>query len=230
MNQNISSIYAWAGPVFLFVLGASFLLMGFLPPLSADMNADEVAAIYEENRTAIRTGATIIMQAAPLMFLWVAAIASQLRRIESSYGRELTYAQLLLGFTGNIVFLFMSFAWTIAAFRPERSPEMIAMLNDIGWLIVVMPVLPLTLQAFVIGIAVLSDKSADPLFPRWSAYLNFWVGILLLPGALTTFFKSGPFAWHGLFVFWVPIAAFIGWVFVMAWLVSRAATKPADVE
>ncbi|GFE52426.1 hypothetical protein So717_41790 [Roseobacter cerasinus] len=227
MNPKMCSLFAWAGSVFIVILCGSFLLMGFLPPIPAFMGAEAAAEKFEDNRTAIRAGATAIMQSCTLMFLWVAAISVQIRRIGGEQARTLSYGQLLLGFAGNIVFLLMSFAWTIAAFRAERSAELVAMLNDIGWLIVVMPVMPLTLQAFVIALAILSDKRDEPLFPRWAAYLNFWVGILFLPGAVTTFFKTGPFAWHGLLVFWVPIVAFIGWVFTMAWLVSRAATRPS---
>lgn len=226
MTINLNVVFAWAGPIFILVLVASFLFMGFLPPIPPSMGAESVADYYNQNRTSIRIGATAVMQFSTLMFLWTAAISSQIRRIESEPSRLLTYSQLLLGLTASLLFLVMSLVWTVAAFRPERSAELIMLLNDIGWLTVVMPVFPLTFQAVVIGVAILSDRRATPLFPRWSAYLNFWIGILFLPGALTTFFKTGPFAWDGFLVFWVPIAAFIGWIFMMAWLVSRAASIP----
>lgn len=226
MNKDMSRLFVWGGPVFIVILVIAFLIMGFLPPLSPSMDAERVAEHYATHRTQIRIGSTLIMQFSVMMFLWVAAISSQIRRIESTHSRILTYSQLLLGLAANFLFIIMTLVWTVAAFREDRSAEIVMLLNDLGWLVIVMPVLALTLQALVIGMAILMDEREKTLFPRWAAYLNFWIGILFIPGAFTTFFKSGPFAWDGFLVFWVPIAAFVGWVFMMSWLVSKAAAIP----
>jgi len=45
---------------------------------------------------------------------------------------------------------------------------------------------------------------------------------------LLAFFKSGPFAYQGIFVFWVPFAVFGAYVMVLIWAVWRAAR--ADLE
>jgi len=34
-------------------------------------------------------------------------------------------------------------------------------------------------------------------------------------------FKTGPFAWNGIIAFWIPLAIFGTWFFVMAWVMLR---------
>jgi hypothetical protein len=69
-------------------------------------------------------------------------------------------------------------------------------------------------------------------FPRWIGYANLWIGFLFLPAGLAYFFKSGPFAWHGVFVFWFGLTLYSIWAFLMWWAVRRAvhAAAPSAVE
>lgn len=230
MHRTVQIASAWAAPAFALIVLPTFLMMDYLPPLGPSASAEAVAAIYEENRTAIRLGSTIIMQFAFLILFWVAAISVQLHRIGGVQSRIFAYAQLLFGLAVQSVFLVASLAWTIAAFRPERDAELIMLMNDIGWLCLVMPVLQATFMALMIGLAILADTRATPMFPRWAAYLNFWVALVAAPGALTTFFKTGPFAWNGLLTFWLPLIALLIWFVAMAWLTSKAAMREEGAE
>ena len=63
------------------------------------------------------------------------------------------------------------------------------------------------MQNIAIGIAAFKDTEAK-VFPRWLGYFNFWAALAFLPAALLYFFKTGPFAWDGVFVFWVPLTIF----------------------
>lgn len=112
--------------------------------------------------------------------------------------------------------------WLVAAFRPqERSVELTWLLSDLGWLwflggiAVVMPMF------IVLGVAVLSDRSTHPVFPRWMGWLSFCIFVAFLPDQLLFFFKSGPFAWTGIFSFWIPLTCFCGWFLLVFWFLRR---------
>ena len=76
---------------------------------------------------------------------------------------------------------------------------------------------------FTITIAAFIDKSDRPAFPRWFGYMCFLVFMGQAPGQLLFFFKTGPFAWNGLFAFYVPMVVFFVW-FVVAFYLLRKAT------
>jgi len=78
------------------------------------------------------------------------------------------------------------------------------------------------MQNFIIGIAVLSDAGEPPVFPRWVAFLNFWVAIGYAPTCLLPFFKSGPFAWSGVLVFWLAGTVFCAWFIAMTVVLLKA--------
>jgi hypothetical protein len=86
------------------------------------------------------------------------------------------------------------------------------------------------LQAITIGAAILRDKRANPIFPRWSAYLNFWCAFLFMPGGLVVFFKHGPFGWNGLIAWWLLLTAFGVWVLTMSVLLLREAIPHQERE
>jgi hypothetical protein len=87
---------------------------------------------------------------------------------------------------------------------------------------------PFMLQAFAIAAAVLGDKRATPVLPRWFGYLNLWIAVLLAPGAVLLFFKTGPLSYHGLLGYWVPLFAFGGWMLAMAWAIRESALADAS--
>jgi hypothetical protein len=98
----------------------------------------------------------------------------------------------------------------------------VQLLNDIGWLFFVGAIFSGPPWPIAVGATILRDRRAEPIFPRWSGYYNIWVGILFIPGAICVFFQSGPFAWNGIFAFWLVIVAFATWVLVQSALMLRA--------
>ncbi len=96
------------------------------------------------------------------------------------------------------------------------------MLNDLSWIFAVLPWPPAFMQNIAIAAAILTDKSANPIFPRWVAYMNIWVSLAYIPGGLLPFFKSGPFAWNGILVFWLAGSVFIIWFVAMTVMLLKA--------
>lgn len=187
--------------------------------------------MYSANTNQIRFGLLVMMGASGLILPFTAAIAAQMKRMEDAPS-VLTYLQLASGALGAVFFIVPCVLWSVAAFRPERTPDLIQLMNDAGWMLFLMPFTTFIVQNFAIGIAVLGDKSAQPVLPRWLGFFNFWVAVLFVPGGLLTFFKTGPFAWNGLMAFWVPFVVFFTWyimmfVFMRKGILAQAAGRSA---
>jgi hypothetical protein len=224
MNARHQMLCTWSGPVFVAVFTVGFwFLAHYLPPPSPNAGAADIAALYRQNTGQIRLGMLLMMACSALVAPFVAIIAVQMKRLEGGAG-VLTCTQLSAGTVGILFLILPALLWTVAAFRPERDPNLILLLNDLGWIFFLMPFGTFAVQNLAIGIAILAH-SGPSVFPRWAGYFNLWVAVLFVPGGLLTFFKTGPFAWDGLFVFWVPLVVFLLWYGAMFVLLRQAIAK-----
>jgi hypothetical protein len=222
MNTRVQLMCAWLGPVFVVLFFVGLVpLAGFVPPPSPTASSATIASMYRDHTTAIRLGLFLMTCSTALTIPWGLTIATWTKRAEGSFS-ILTYTQIACIGLSSLVGVLTGLVWSVAAFRPEISPETTRMLNDFGWFLYLFTWPPFSVWALAIGIGVLLDKNEEPAFPRWVAYLNFWLAFLLIPAGLMLFFKTGPFAFDGVVTFWVPNVAFFGWIFVMTWLVIKA--------
>lgn len=216
MNPGIQRIAALCGPAFVVLfIGGWWLIAGFVPPHPPTMDADALAAVYAANTGLIRFGILLAMISTAFVLPFTAILAAHIRRIEQGLP-VLTYTELIGGALTTVILLVPTVLWSLAAFRPERSPEIILVLNDFAWMFFLMTFAPVCMQILALALAVLLDRRRPPRFPRWVGYFNVWVAVLFAPGGLLTFFKEGPFAWNGVLSFWLPLVAFVAWFFVMA--------------
>jgi hypothetical protein len=223
MNARNQRLCAWSGPLMMVVFGIGFWgVARLIPPPVPGWSATELAHYLAEHATRIRIGLVIAMLGAALGFAFPVAILLQLRRIEGP-SSPLAYVQLVTGLLTPVLFILPMFAMAAAAYRPDtRSPEITQALNDLGWLMLVGFGGPAILQSVVIALAVFGDRRAEPVFPRWVGYFNVWAALLFLPGLLVICFQGGPFAWNGVFAFWVPLTVFSAWYVVMTVALLRA--------
>lgn len=191
-------------------------------------SAADIASIFQQNTNAIRLGMIFLIIAALCLAPFVAVIALYVRRIEAG-SPLMAYIQLITGTTNVLLFLISPLIWTAIAYRPERAPEITQIANDLAWILYLMPVTPFMLQTLSIGCAILSDKSEHPIFSRWLGFFNLWIPLASIPGLMLTFFKTGPFAWNGIFAFYIPALTFFVWDFVMfVSLIKAIKLRPAD--
>jgi hypothetical protein len=227
MSRRILIACASFGYPFIALLVVGLLIAHWIPPMAPSWSTEHVVAFYTDHANSIRTGLAVMLVGAMATAPFVAALASLIRRIDARL-EPLAAVQLVCGAAGVAAIFVPVLIFTATAYRPDRSPDVTMALNDLGWITLVMNAIPAIGQATVVGVAILADKRPTPLLPRWSAYLNFWMAFLYLPGILLTFFKTGPFAWNGILSFWVAVGAFGAWVLVMTFLVVRAASRVDD--
>ena len=207
----------WSGPLFALLFFSGWGLMaGFLPPPEPTATAQQIGELYRSNAGSIRLGMMLVMSSGGFFAPWIAVTYVLMRRIEGNDFPVLSMTQALAGTYGIVTIIIPSMIWTTAAFRPERDIELIMLLNDLGWLNLTMIYSPAFVQTIAIGLIILQDRRALPLFPRWLGYFNIWVAVLYLPAILISSFKSGPFAWNGILSFWIPAIAFLVWFIVLA--------------
>ena len=228
MNPTVQRICLFCGPMLMVPFFAALLLMHWFPPAHPLMTAGEVQRFYLNHTTGIRVGCLLILAAGSLYVPFLATITAQMKRIEGRYS-PLAYVWLGCGLFGALFFIVPTLFWEVAAFRPGRDATVTQTLNDAGWITLVAEVFPPVAQGFALGFAILTDKREQPVYQRWVGFFNIWVALLFVPSCLVLFFKTGPFAWNGIFTFWLAATAFTIWLIVMV-IVSLDAIRRQQAE
>ena len=204
-------ISGWCGPAFLLTFIFFWGVMGQnLPNPSPSLTADELVTRYLTHLNDIRFGFIVAMIVVVLYLPWTSLLSAQMARIEGRFP-VLSFLQLLGGGLTVMVVSFSAFFWATAAFRPERDPELIQLLTDLGWLCIDLQYACTTLQMVAAALVGLADKSKTPLFPRWVCFLTIFCGLSFLPASLTGVLKTGPFAWDGLLSYYIPYFCWLCW-------------------
>lgn len=207
MNIRNQLIAAWAGPLFMVVLGIGFgLFAGYIPPTPPSDSAQEVADFYRDNTQLLRTGIVLTMLGGALLVPWVSVLAHQLSRTEGKPA-IMARTQMLAGAMVAIIIVIPCMLWSAAAYRPDRDPDLVLLLSDVGWFFFILALSLPVVQMSAIAIAILGSDN-ETVFPRWLGYANGWFALLLMPGVLCTYFKDGVFAWDGLLGWWLTIMTF----------------------
>ena len=90
MDIRNQLICAWSAMGFAAICLAGFLFANFIPPISPNLSAEEVAAIYRENALSMRFGILLIMSSAGFICSFAAALAMQMKRIEGDLAPAFT--------------------------------------------------------------------------------------------------------------------------------------------
>ncbi|CAN5116687.1 hypothetical protein BH09ACT8_BH09ACT8_62990 [soil metagenome] len=230
MNVRAQWISLWMTPFFGVLLLTGFLAFpGFLPPMSPGMSAEQVAAFYTENSAMIRFSMIMFNLCGILLIPFFMVIVIQIKRMATPSG-VLAYCYLSAAATGATVFAVADIFWLVAAYRPERDPQLTMLLNDMAWLMFTAPVGMLVVQNLVLALAVYLDMRSTPVFPRWVIGFSLVIGAAMTPAAGAVIFRTGPLAWDGAVSFWLKIGAFSLYLVVMFFVLRAAIKNQAATE
>lgn len=222
MNDRSSLMVIAAISLFMVTVlyaGGMFVISGFLPPPSPTLSELEVANLYRENRTSIIAGLTMAFVGTGFMLPPCIIGSVFMSEVEEGF----PYFAFLQGLCALATVLFTAlpnFVWMAAAFRVERAPELIAMLHDLGWIMWATPSWGFAFQLLCLAVVGLKDNRAEPFIPRWMSYLAIWLALGMTATPLVPFFTvDGPFAWNGLFSFWIAFFSPVVWIAILCLII-----------
>lgn len=228
MNIRNQLICAHSAPVWALCTGIGFFFMtGWLPPLSPALPFEELRANLTPDDTLMRLGLALAAFISPFFLGLAVAIGVQLRRLEGEY-HVFSNLQLCCAAVGVLALQFPAFFWLAITYRPDLPEGVVMVFNDLSWFLLLGAAGPAVLQNFAIGICILGCKPNSEIYPRWLGYFNIWIALLLLPGLVIPFVKSGPFAWNGVFGFWMVANGFFAWFLLNYGLTLRAIYRQRD--
>jgi hypothetical protein len=223
-------ILFWTLPAIAIVwVSAFFLFPGFLHPMSPTMSADAVADFYRDEAARIRYSMILFNWFGVGLIPTVILLAMQVRRM-AHRTPILSYSLIACAGGPPCLFLIANMFWLLGSFRPERSPELTQLLNDLAWVTFTVAVPYLIAQCLLIALAIYWDRQEQPVFKMWVAHFNLLVAVALAPAAFTALKFSGPLAWNGLLSFWVKNIAIAVWIVVMGVVLGQAILRRRTEE
>jgi hypothetical protein len=217
-------ILFWTLPVMAFIwISAFFLFPGFVHPMSPTMSAEQVAAFYRDpaNLSRIRFSMILFNEFCICLIPVVMLLVTQMHRM-AHRTPILAYCMIACAAGGPAIFLVADLFWLLAAYRPERPPELTQMFNDLAWVTFSVQVSYLIMQSLLLALAIYWDRQDRPVFKPWVAHFNIVIAAALVPAAFTGLALSGPMAWNGLLPFWLKNIAIAIWIVVMGVVIGQA--------
>ncbi|MCV7423120.1 hypothetical protein H7K45_21435 [Mycobacterium yunnanensis] len=215
----------WTLPVMgTFLLIAFLMFPGFLPPMSPSLSAQEVADFYRDHSAAVRFSMITFNVFGAMLLPFYAVVVGQIQRMATP-SRVLGYCYITAAASGATVFAMADIMWLLAAFRPERNPELTQLLNDMAWMIFIAPVGMMVVQNLCLAFAVYLDSPDRPVLPRWVALLNIAAALAIAPAAGAAVVTTGPFAWNGAVSFWLKLTTLAIYLVAMFIVLRRAVLR-----
>ena len=226
-NIKTQLVALWTSAVSALILLVAYIAFpGFWPPMSPQLTADQVASFYRNHTAWIRFSMITFNLCGIMLLPFFCVIVVQMKRM-ASQSQAFAYCYLSAVVSGATLFALADIFYAAAAFRPERDPDLIMLLNDLGWMVFIAPVGMIVAQNLMLALAVYHDNGPNPVFPRWVGHLSLLTMFAMIPSACSVVTTSGPLAWDGAISFWLRNGAFATFIVVMFFVVRAAVHRQA---
>ncbi|MDH6244299.1 hypothetical protein [Mycobacterium sp. OTB74] len=220
----------WTAPVVgIVLLAAALAFPGFWPPMSPTWSANQVAGFYADHTAWIRVGQVTFNLCGIMILPFLTVIVVQMKRMKGQ-SHVFAYCYLTAVVSGATIFALSNVFFLVAAFRPDRNPELVQLLNDLAWIVFIAPVGMVVSQFVLLALSIYFDDRTDPVFPRWVGHFSMVIAALMVPAAGAAVFQTGPLAWNGVWSFWVRNGAYVVFVIVMFFVLRNVLRRQAVDE
>ncbi|MGE0217076.1 hypothetical protein [Mycolicibacterium sp.] len=231
---RVQVISLWTAAAFGVVLLIAFVAFpGFFPPMPPDLSPEQVASFYAENAAMIRFSMITYNLCAIMLLPFFMVIVVQMKRM-TTQSHALAYCYLTAVVSGATIFALADIFYLVAAFRPQRSPELVQLLNDLAWITLVAPVGMVVAANLLLAAAIYFDTGRNPaprpVFPRWVGHFAVLTALAMAPAAAAAVFHTGPLAWDGVVSFWLRFLAFALFLLVMFVVLRKTVRRQAIDE
>lgn len=217
----------WCNWIFVALTAVGWLgIAHFWAPARADLSLEETKRWFTEtHHTGVIVGCTLFYIAAGILTPGSIAMGIMLAKIEGR--RPLwSYTMAVSGVFISIIVFFNACAWIVSAYRKESDASVLQAFSDWAWFAFLLGWIYLAIEMFATAAVELMDDRPQPMVPRWFSWLTIAGGFTIFFAAGPAFFKSGPFAYHGLLAFYLPVAIWGGYIAVTTWYMLEELRRP----
>ncbi|CAA0130847.1 Uncharacterised protein [Mycolicibacterium vanbaalenii] len=214
-------------PAFYAAFGAIFFLLArTMPPPRPDVTTEQKVEFFTTHGLTIQIGFGFLILIVGGAGVANGIVVYHMKRM--SAGSTMAYVYMGGMAVGALPgCLLVAFCFLVAAFRPDRDPEVLALLYDLGCLSYVGSLGCFTAAYFGFAIAILYDRNR--IFPKWLGYVTIWQIVTEIMAVPVFISPAGPFAWNGSMSFWTGTVIFGFWLSCVIFFLKKAnEEQPAD--
>jgi hypothetical protein len=112
--------------------------------------------------------------------------------------------------------------------RKESVSDVSPAFSDWAWFAFLLGWIYLDIKMFATAAVEFMDHRPEPMVPRWLTWLTIAGALTVFFAAGPAFFKSGPFAYHGLLAFYVPVVIWGAYIVLTTWYMLKELKRAPD--